>query len=379
MQKITIVAHALSAGGGISVGKNLILSLQQKLTDVEYQVFIPAGLDYEKYIVNPQSTEVYCYKKQKSLFTRSWYDFFYLEKKISDFKPDVIFCFANRGVEYIKAKQFLLCHDSHLFYPVKFYERETRKKKLVKYLQQRRFAKDLQKAEVLFVQTEVAAKRIRDLFAYHRKIVILPNAVSVDIKVSSVVMDIPDTIKQQAEKFKFFYLTRYYPHKNIELLVEMFDKYRHKLQGVCLYLTIDENQHPSAKLLLADIKQRKLENFIINVGPLTQTELPGYFSHINALLMPTTLESFSGTYLEAMSFSCPILTSDLDFAKAICEDAALYFDPWSVDSLFNTVEKLVGNSAIQAELKKNGAQRLQDFGKTWKDNGDRLISAMLAD
>jgi len=377
MQKITIVAHALSAGGGISVGRNLILSLQQKLTDVEYQIFMPADLGYEKSIVNPEKTEVHLFKKQKNLFTRFWYDFSFLEKQISQFKPDLVICLGNRGVEYRGAKQFLLCHDAHLFYPVKFYERETRKKKLVKWFQQRRFAKDLKNTDTLFLQTEVAAKRIVDMFAYKGKTVILPNAVSVEVKDASVSPDAPELINQQATKFKLFYLTRYYPHKNIELLIELFDKYRDQLVNVCLYLTIEESQHPLAKKLLSDIKHLELGDYIINVGPLAQAELPTYFSHVDALVMPTTLESFSGTYLEAMSFSCPVLTSDLDFAKAICGDAALYFDPWNVDSLFNALMQLTGDNNIQTELQEKGRERLHGFGTTWEENGERLVEAII--
>ncbi len=377
MQKITIVAHALSAGGGISIGKNLILSLQQQLSDVEYQLFIPADLEYERSIVNPQVTEVHSYKKQKNLLARLQYDFFYLERAIAEFKPDVLLCMGNRGVGYQGGKQFLLCHDAHLFYPVKFYKRETFKKKLVKYLQQHRLAKDLRKTEILFVQTDVAAKRICEMFSYHGEVVTLPNAVSVAVQAVPVPTGIPDLIKQQPEKFKFFYLTRYYPHKNIELLIELFDKYRQQLKGVCLYLTVEENHHPMARQLLADIKERKLDNYIINLGALEQTELSAYFCHVDALLMPTTLESFSGTYLEAMSFSCPILTSNLDFAKAICGDAALYFDPWSVDSLFQAVDKLINSTGLQAELRNKGAQRLHSFGTTWEENGARLVSAIL--
>lgn len=377
MQKITIVAHALSAGGGTSVGRNLILSLLQQLTEVNYQVFIPANLGFEKSIVNLEKTELHVYKKQSNLLKRFLYDFSYLEKKISEFKPDIVLCLGNRGVNYRGAKQFILCQDSHFFYPVKFYARETVKKKLAKWFLKRRLAQDLKYTDKLFVQTKVAAKRISEMFAYKGEIVILPNAVSVEVKDAFVTPDVPEVIQRASLKFKLFYLTRYYPHKNIELLVDLFDKYRDKLGNVCLFITIEETQHPLAKKMLSDIKERNLEDFIINLGSLSQSDLPTYFSLVDALVMPTTLESFSGTYLEAMRFSCPILTSDLDFAKDICADAALYFDPWSVESLFNAVEQLRNNCKIQTELQQKGRRRLQSLGATWDRNGRRLVSAIL--
>ena len=372
MKKITIVAHGLSAGGGISVGRNLILSLQKLLGNVSYQIFIPADLDYENSIVNPESTELHQYAKQKSILKRFLYDHFFLEKQISIFKPDLILCLGNRGVNYRAAHRFLLCHDSHLFYPAKFYARETAKKKLLKWLQQRRLAQDLKHTDKLFLQTEVAAKRVRKMYGYQGEIIILPNAVSIDVKEALASTEAPDLIKWELANFKLFYLTRYYPHKNIELLVELLDKYRTQLSDCRLFITIDNSQHPLAEKLLYDIKQRGLEHLIINVGPLSQEELPTYFSHVDALVMPTTLESFSGTYLEAMSFSCPILTSDLDFAKEICGDAAHYFDPWSVESLFLALDELRKNSELKVHLQEKGRQRLRSFGTSWAENGERL-------
>ncbi len=377
MKKITILAHALSAGGGISVGKNLIFSLQQKLPEFAYQIFMPANLNFEDSIVRPENTQAYWYRKQKNLLGRKWYDAAFVERKINEFEPDLVLCLGNRGVAYRGARQLLLCHDPHLFYPSQFYARETPKKKLVKWFQRRRLARDLKNTDTLFVQTEVAARRIGELFAYRGKTVILPNAVSVDVNEAPIGSQAPELIKQRAAKFKLFYLTRYYPHKNLELLVDLFDAFRDRLSGVCLFLTVEATQHPLANRLLADIERRGLGDSIINVGPLAQAELPTYFSHVDALIMPTTLESFSGTYLEAMSFSCPILTSDLDFARSICGDAALYFNPWDVESLFQALMRLIADPSLGEELRAKGRERLQSFGTTWEENGERLLKAIV--
>lgn len=84
------------------------------------------------------------------------------------------------------------------------------------------------------------------------------------------------------------------------------------------------------------IKSRGLEDSIINVGPLSQQDLGAFYKHCDALVMSTRLESF-GTYLEAMHFGMPILTSDLDFAHEVCGDAALYFNPWNAESIRDAI------------------------------------------
>jgi hypothetical protein len=50
------------------------------------------------------------------------------------------------------------------------------------------------------------------------------------------------------------------------------------------------------------------------------SDVPKWYKATQALLLPTLLESFSGTYIEAMHFERPIFTSNLDFAKEVCEN-----------------------------------------------------------
>lgn len=375
LTKISIISHALSAGGGISVGRNFIQTLIQNLPDKEFQLFVPAGLDYESGIPQSASVESFFYQKS-SMLKRAFFDHFIVERKLGEFSPDLTICLGNRGVAYNRGKQFILCHDSHLFYPVTFYARELFSKKLLKWFQRGRLASDLKNTDVLFCQTEVAAKRLQQMFGFDGPIRILPNAVSMDVMKASNGISIPECYYQNDDKLRLFYLTRYYPHKNIELLVDLFAQYRHQLADVRLFLTIDSNQHPLASKLLSKIDKLKLQEQIVNLGPLSQSELPGYFSHAHALIMPTTLESFSGTYLEAMSFGCPIITSDLDFAHDICGDAALYFDPWSVDSLFNVLNRFIYDNDIKLELANRGKLRLSQLGNTWDQNGEILLNTI---
>jgi len=85
------------------------------------------------------------------------------------------------------------------------------------------------------------------------------------------------------------------------------------------------------------------------------------------MFLPTFLESFSGTYLEAMHFGLPILTSDLDFAHAVCGDAAIYFDPWNAASIKDAILKLRNNPELSQELVAKGKTRLQTNFRSWDE------------
>ena len=73
--------------------------------------------------------------------------------------------------------------------------------------------------------------------------------------------------------------------------------------------------------------------------------------------MPTLLESFSGTYVESMYFEKPILTSDLDFAKEICGNGAIYFNPFNTQEQLDAIKFISENNKEISKLIKN--QKLQ--------------------
>jgi glycosyltransferase involved in cell wall biosynthesis len=93
------------------------------------------------------------------------------------------------------------------------------------------------------------------------------------------------------------------------------------------------------------------------------------------MLFPTLLESLSATYLEAMQLDLPILTSNLDFAHEICGPAALYFDPWSVQSILETIVRIRKDTDLRSRLVRAGHERLKTaYNKSWDDIARHIAS-----
>jgi glycosyltransferase involved in cell wall biosynthesis len=111
------------------------------------------------------------------------------------------------------------------------------------------------------------------------------------------------------------------------------------------------------------------------VGPVEQEELHAYYGNCGGLILPTLLESFSGTYLEAMQFKCPILTSDLDFAHDVCGPAARYFDPFDTSSIRDAILELMKTPARRDELVQAGVERRRTYVRDW----DSIVADALAE
>ncbi|MBZ0256158.1 glycosyltransferase, partial [bacterium] len=119
--------------------------------------------------------------------------------------------------------------------------------------------------------------------------------------------------------------------------------------------------------ILNQIEIFGLQDQIINVGPLEQEQLNRLYCNSHALFLPTYLESFSGTYLEAMHFGVPIITSDLDFAHCICGEAACYIDPTNIDSMLKGIRKLIDFPNYYLQLVNNGALQKSKYEKSWEE------------
>lgn len=376
--RIAVLAHALRSGGGISVGTNIISSLGRVAPDNEYFITTPSRLKYENVTSHIPNCKVLVYEHSDGYinYLKRWlFDYRQLPTAIADWKADVILGLANMGLPGNRTiPQAILCHNPYLWYDQRHYGQNVRiPDHLIMFLQKRCFAKDVRYSRLLLCQTDTAINRINNVYGYAGKTAICPNAVSEFTIKEEYPQNIIESMVPYGNYTRLFYLTKYYTHKNIEVLVDMFERYRTELSSVVLFLTISKEQHPGAVKLLKTIVKKKLQDHIINIGPVPQKSLGAYFRNSDALMMPTLMESFSGSYLEAMHFGVPILTSDLDFARDVCGDAAEYFDPWDAETIKNAILKLKRDPQWGKDLVEKGKLRLQSHFRSW----DQIVENIL--
>jgi glycosyltransferase involved in cell wall biosynthesis len=102
-------------------------------------------------------------------------------------------------------------------------------------------------------------------------------------------------------------------------------------------------------------------NNVINLGPQKIEDCPELYIRSDALFLPTLLETYSANYPEAMIMNKPIITSNLDFAKDVCKDAALYFDPLAPQDIANKIIQLNEDIDLYEKLIENGQKRISEL------------------
>lgn len=374
--RIVIAAHGLRTGGGISVGQNIIAALGRLAPDHHYLVTIPPYLNYEDVCQGLPRHETSVFRHGGNFARRYCYETQELPALVRKFGADAALCLGNTALQNTAIPQALLFQNSYYIYPRRHFGRAASwRLRLLVAVQRRQFARDLQNIRLLLCQTPVVAERVRRVYDYQGATLICPNAVSRFTLAGgdTVPATLPQPLARVAGKRRLFCLTAYYTHKNLEAVVDLFHQKKEALRDYAAILTIAPEQGAGATRLLERIRQLRLENSIINVGPLPQQDLAAYFAHCHALFMPTLLESFSGTYLEAMHFGLPILTSDLDFAHEVCGDAACYFDPWSLDAMAATILESAGQ---RDELIVKGRAWLSGMFRSWDSVGADMLNAV---
>ena len=373
--RLLILAHANRSAGARSVGINLLRALTRINNGIEVIAVLPVGYDYEE-IGEIFSAPPIWFDQKGSFLRRLIFDTITLPRKVRSIKPDVILALGNIGLRGHSIPQAILVQDAHHVYPRRHYGRMTLSQHLRYFVQKRQIEHYLKKTSILYCQTKTMLKHTQNTFGIHRHAKILSKGISASVFEGLDNTDAPQEFKPFEERFRLICLTRYNPHKNLEAIVDMFINAREVLQDVVVFITIDAEQHPNAKRLLDKIHRYDLSNHIVNLGSVQQRRIPAYFKNCHALLLPTLLESFSATYLEAMQLDLPILTSNLDFAHETCGPAALYFDPWSTQSILEAVVEIRKNTDLRNRLTIAGRDRLKTvYTKSW----DQIARSVASD
>lgn len=357
--KILINGLNSKVGGGKSILNNYLkLLIEKSDTDIYYLV-CPDENEYKKF----ESTRLKIIRIDKFWKKTALSPILYLiilPNLINKFKINSIFNLGDIPI-YTKTKQIYLFDWPYAVYPeymsLKWMDFKGLIYRKIKFLF---FKKLVNLPTHVIAQTETMKKRLGLLYNLDN-ITIVPNAVSLDNFVGGEIKN----YNLSQNKNKLLYLTHYYTHKNIEILIPVAKHFKKFNLPFVIIITISPHQHQRANKLIKLIKNHKLESNIINVGPVEMKHVPSLYSQCDGLLMPTLLESFSGTYVESMYHNKPIFTSNYDFAIDVCRNTAFYFNPLDSSSIIETIENAF-NNFDEIKLKTSKANKRLNEMPNWR-------------
>ena len=341
----------ISKGGGLQVAHSFISFFSEKQNFINTSIVISLELNkqLDKKVLRKFKNVIIFNNNFKfiNIFTNknSFFDNLVLRHEIS-----VVFTLF--GPSYWRPKCFHICgfaKPQYIYTESPFFKmlsiKEKIKLKVKKHLQMKSFLCDV---DVFHCETLEVRKRLIKLYGIRKPIHVIPNSVNQIFNLSKIVKP-----NKSNKKFTILTVSADYPHKNLKIIPKI-AKILEDYEEIEFIVTTKGEGH------------YKNVNYIGNVKI---SDLPQLYSTASILLLPTLLECFTATYLEAMISEIPIITTDLAFAKDLCGNAAIYCDALNPEDFAAKIISLYENKEKSQSLIHNGNLLI----KTHPSSYDRMI------
>ena len=149
-------------------------------------------------------------------------------------------------------------------------------------------------------------------------------------------------------------------YKNFENLLKALSLNNNILEEFKLICFGDELLSKKEKFLIEELKLNK-KNIIFDNGD--DYKLANYYLNATALIYPSKNEGFGFPPLEAMSYGCPVISSN---SKAILEATDLIeysFDPNDPKDIIKKIERVIYSQEEINFLNNYGLKRVKIFNK----------------
>lgn len=142
-----------------------------------------------------------------------------------------------------------------------------------------------------------------------------------------------ESLKNKLKNKKYFlYVGNFYPHKNIERLIQAFKRVNKNFN-----LILAGPRDFFSNRISDYICKLKLNYKIKILYNPKISDLIFLYKNAFAFVNPSLSEGFGLPLIEASYFNCPVIASNIDVFKEILDNQYLAFDPYSVNDIANKI------------------------------------------
>jgi glycosyltransferase involved in cell wall biosynthesis len=219
-------------------------------------------------------------------------------------------------------------------------------------------------------------RRINLVKRYAEKIITFSNCTKNDLirqldipseKISVANLAVDPHLTSQAQELRagdkgnhILYVGNYDGRKNIESLILAYGKLPSDLQK-SFSLVIDCEADLPIRKRLEDLAAGVISGNVILVSPKTDFELADLYKNASLLVFPSLYEGFGLPPLEAMAQGIPVVASNASSIPEVVGDAAVLFDPKSVDEMAEKIRLVLTDGALREKLVEAGRSRVNQF------------------
>lgn len=310
----------------------------------------------------------------KSLFFRIIWQLFLRDRDFHSRKLDILF--SPFGTYNGSFNSFISMSRNMLI----FEETERRrfgiswmyfKLLILKYVQ----SKSFNKAKGIIFLSEHAKKVVNRYIDYHRKnIAVINHGVSESFKNKPKTQH-PIGDYSFDKPYRLLYVSAIWVYKHPWVVVNAV--YNLRLKGYPLVLDIvgsAEQRGASQKLQKVISKVNAVEEFVFWHQGVGLNEVASFYKQSDAFVFASTCENMPNILIEAMSSGLPILCSDYQPMPEFLDDAGVYFNPLSVESVESVLTRLLLDVELRTQIAAKSYNRSLDY--TWQKCADATFGLL---
>lgn len=150
-------------------------------------------------------------------------------------------------------------------------------------------------------------------------------------------------------------------HKNIKALLDAFDNFRQKNEGISLVMVGRSSQG-------IDIKR----DGVVYLGELANdNEVAAIYNIASCLLNLSLYEGFGLTILEAQRCGLPIVCSDIPAHKEIAGEGAIFVNPSYIDQIYENLYNVLFDNDLRRALISKGLENAKRFD--WHNTASNTV------
>ena len=163
------------------------------------------------------------------------------------------------------------------------------------------------------------------------------------------------------------------PRKNISRLIEAFSRLPQQLKEEYQLVVIGKKGWLYEDILNSP-KKFDVENRVLFLDYVSDEDLPTFYKKAELFVLPSLYEGFGLPVLEAMRYGCPVATSNVSSLPEAGGDAAVYFDPESIEDIKKTIENVLNDANLRDKMREKGLSHYKKF--TWDKAAKEVLGVI---
>lgn len=195
----------------------------------------------------------------------------------------------------------------------------------------------VQYAQKIITPSESVKKQLLGVYGsdYASKTQAIPEGVNFELQEAEESL----RLKSEVGEDYFLYVGNFYPHKNVESLIQAY-----KLSGIKTPLVMTGPDNTFSKRFKYIIEKEGIET-VRFIHDTDNGDLVYLYKHAKALINPSLSEGFGLPLVEAAYFGCPVIASDIPVFKELLGEDYTAFNPYDAHDIASALKLTTYKSA----------------------------------